>query len=156
MNRELEITLCVSNGIVYQTKNGGVIVRRICTLIFMIVLLFSVGLFAQNPPGIKVKNIAICTSIENRQPMGTDSLFNADVEKLYCFTELTSQTDTSEISHVWLYQSKEMAKINLKMKAKTWRTWSAKTILPVWKGNWRVEIQDANGNVISSLSFRVK
>ncbi len=130
--------------------------RRICTLIFMIVLLLSEGLFAQNPQDIKVKNIAICTTVENRQPIGIDSVFTADVGKLYCFTKLTSQTDTSEISHVWFYQDKEMAKINLPVKAKTWRTWSAKTILPAWKGNWRVEIQDSNGNVISGLSFHVK
>lgn len=122
----------------------------------MIVLLLSEGLFAQNPQDIKVKNIAICTTVENRQPIGIDSVFTADVGKLYCFTKLTSQTDTSEISHVWFYQDKEMAKINLPVKAKTWRTWSAKTILPAWKGNWRVEIQDSNGNVISGLSFHVK
>ena len=130
--------------------------RRIHTFIFMIVLLLSAGLFAQNPQGIKVNNIVICTAVENRQPMGTDSVFSADVGKLYCFTGLTTQTDTTEISHVWFYKDKEMAKINLPVKAKSWHTWSAKTIMPVWKGNWRVEIQDPEGNIISSLSFRLK
>ena len=137
-------------------KNGGVIVNRIYKLCFMIVILLSGGLFAQNASGIKVNNIAICTSVENRQPIGTDSVFSADVGKLYCFTGLTSQSDSSEISHVWFYQGKEMAKINLPVKGKTWHTWSAKTIMPAWKGNWRVEIQDSNGDVISSLAFRLK
>jgi subtilisin-like proprotein convertase family protein len=61
-----------------------------------------------------------------------------------------------EISHVWFYQDKQMAKINLPVKAKTWRTWSAKTIMQAWKGNWRVEVQDSKGNIISSKSFRLK
>lgn len=130
--------------------------RKIYSLIFIMVLLLSSGIFAQNSAGIEVKNIAICTAVENRQPMGMDSVFTADAGKLYCFTQLTSQTDTAEISHVWFYQNKEMAKINLPVKAKTWRTWSAKTIVPAWKGNWRVEIQDANGDVISRISFRLK
>jgi len=131
-------------------------VKKIYSLIFIIVLLLSGVLLAQNPPDIEVSSIAICTGVENRQPIGTDSVFTADTGKLYCYTKLTSQADTSEISHVWFYQDKEMAKINLLVKAKTWRTWSVKTILPAWKGNWKVDVQDANGKVISSASFRIK
>jgi hypothetical protein len=125
-------------------------------LAFVITLLLSCGLYAQNSPGIKVTDIAVCTSVENRQPAGIDSVFNSDVGKLYCFTEIKSQTDTTEISHVWFYKDKQMAKINLPVKAKSWHTWSAKTILPTWKGDWRVEIQDSNGNVIASKSFQIK
>ncbi len=130
--------------------------KRISSLFFMFVLLLSSGLLAQNSSSIAVDNIAICTSIEKWQPVGTDSVFSADAGKLYCFTKINSQTDTSEISHVWFYQDKQMAKINLPVKAKSWRTWSAKTIMPAWKGNWKVEVQDSNGNVIESISFRLK
>ncbi len=130
--------------------------KRTCSIFVLIVLLFSGGLFAQNSSSIEVEDIAVCTSVENRQPVGTDSVFTADAGKLYCFTKLSSQTDSSEISHIWFYQDKQMAKIDLPMKAKSWRTWSAKTIMPAWKGNWRVEIQDANGKSISSISFRLK
>lgn len=130
--------------------------KNTCLFIFMMVLLFSVGLYAQNSSGIEVANIAVCTSVESKQPMGTDSVFSSDVGKLYCFTKLTSDTDSSQISHVWFYNDKQMAKIDLPMNAKSWRTWSAKTIWPAWKGNWRVEIQDSNGNIIKSISFRLK
>ena len=130
--------------------------RKVYLTTVIIVLLIASGLFAQSTSSIKVENIAVCTSVENRQPMGTDSVFSADAGKLYCFTKLTSETDSTEISHVWYYKDKEMAKINLPVNAKTWRTWSAKTIMPVWKGSWRVDIQDSNGKVISSLPFRVK
>ncbi len=130
--------------------------KKIYSLIFIMVLFLSVGLFAQNQSGIDVENIAVCTSVVDRQPVGTDSVFTSDVGKLYCFTKLTSQTDTSEISHVWFYQGKQMAKIDLPMNAKSWRTWSAKTIIPAWKGDWKVEIQDANGNLIKSIAFRLK
>ena len=126
------------------------------SLAFAITLLLSCGLFAQNSPGVKVTNIAVCTSVENRTPVGTDSVFNSDVGKLYCFTGIKSQTDTTEISHVWFYKDKEMAKINLPVKAKSWHTWSSKTIIPAWKGSWKVEIQDSNGNVITTKSFQVK
>jgi hypothetical protein len=130
--------------------------RRSYSFIFILVLLLSGGLFAQNQSSIKVDSIVICTSVENRQPIGTDSVFSSDVGKLYCFTKLSSETDSSEISHVWFYKNKQMAKINLPMNAKSWHTWSAKTIMPAWKGDWQVEIQDSEGNVISKISFRLK
>ncbi len=130
--------------------------KRSYSFIFIFVLLLSGGLFAQNQSNVKVDSIVICTSVENRQPIGTDSVFSSDVGKLYCFTKLSSETDTSEISHVWFYNGKQMAKINLPMNAKSWHTWSAKTIMPAWKGDWRVEIQDSEGNVISKISFRLK
>ena len=130
--------------------------KRSYSFIFIFVLLLSGGLFAQNQSNVKVDSIVICTSVENRQPIGTDSVFSSDVGKLYCFTKLSSETDTSEISHVWFYNDKQMAKINLPMNAKSWHTWSAKTIMPAWKGNWRVEIQDSDGNVISKIPFRLK
>jgi Protein of unknown function (DUF2914) len=131
-------------------------VRILYTFAIMLVLLLSGGLYAQNPGDLMVKNIAICAGVENRQPVGSDSVFTADAGKLYCFTSINSQTEMSEISHVWFYNDKEMARINLPVKAKTWRTWSAKTILPVWKGNWRVEVQDSSGKVITSTSFHIK
>ena len=130
--------------------------KRTYLFIVITVLLLSGGLFAQNSSGLEVANIAVCTSVENRQPIGTDSVFSSDVGKLYCFTKLTSDTDSTEISHVWFYQGKQMAKVDLPMNAKSWRTWSAKTIVPAWKGDWKVEIQDSNGNDIKSISFRIK
>jgi hypothetical protein len=130
--------------------------RALSSIIFMTVIGLSSGLFAQGQENIKVENIAICTSVENRQPIGIDSVFHADAGQVCCYTKLMGQTDISKISHVWFYQDKQMSKIDLTMKAKTWRTWSIKTIIPEWKGDWRVEVQDSTGNVITSTSFKIK
>jgi hypothetical protein len=130
--------------------------RHACLILFIAVALLSSGLFAQNQAAVEIEKIAICTSVENKQPVGTDSVFAADVGKLYCFTKIKSQPDTTEISHVWFFEDKEMTKVDLAVKAKTWRTWSAKTILPEWKGDWRVEVRDSEGNAITSISFKLK
>jgi hypothetical protein len=126
------------------------------SILFITIVLLSSGLFAQEQATTEVETIAVCTSVENKQPVGTDSVFAADVGKLYCFTKIKSQTDTTEISHVWFFDDKEMTKVDLAVKAKTWRTWSAKTILPEWKGDWRVEVRDSEGHVITSVSFKLK
>ena len=129
--------------------------RRFYSLLFTIVLFFSKNLPAQSQSEIQVENIAVCTSIDNREPNGTANEFNAEIGQLYCFTKLKSQSDAYSISHVWFYNNKQMTKIDLKVKAKSWRTWSAKTIIPAWTGDWRVEVQDSGGNVISKVNFRI-
>jgi hypothetical protein len=121
----------------------------------IVMLSFSPLLLAQNQTDIQVEEIIICTSIENRQPMGADSVFPAEIGRLYCFTKLTSLTGMYSISHVWFYEDRQMAKVDLAVRAETWRTWSSKKILAQWKGNWRVEIWDASGNVVSEISFTI-
>ena len=41
-------------------------------------------------------------------------------------------------------------------KSKSYRSWTKKTILPYQVGNWRVDVQDQNGTIIGSKSFRIK
>jgi len=130
--------------------------KKLILLALVVVVLFSSVAFAQDQEGIKVENAVICTSVEDRQPVGVGSVFNADIGRLYCFTKLTSQTDTAEISHVWFLGDTQMAKIDLPIRAKTWRTWSSKRILLDWVGDWRVEIQDSEGNVLYEIFFVIK
>jgi hypothetical protein len=130
--------------------------KRIFSVIFILAVSIPAALLAQDQASAEVSNIAVCTSVENRQPVGTDSVFDAGVGKLYCFTKIVGMADTSEISHVWFYEDKEMTKVDLAVKAKTWRTWSAKTILPEWKGAWRVEVHDQEDNILASISFTLK
>jgi hypothetical protein len=131
--------------------------KKLNLFIFIVtIILFSSVLFAQDQAEITIEKMEICSSVENRQPVGVDSVFSKDVGQLYFFTKLSSIQDTSAISHVWFYNDKQMAKVDLTLKAKTWRTWSSKNILSDWIGEWRVEVHTASGEVISKKSFKVE
>ena len=130
--------------------------KQSCAVIFFMVLFIVPGLFAQDRTSTSVPEIVICTSVVNIQPVGIDSVFAADVKQLTCYTKIVSQADQSEVSHVWFYQDKQMTKIDLKVKGKTFHTWSTKTIIPKWKGDWRVEVQDPAGNVLSKIPFKIR
>lgn len=116
----------------------------------------STLLIAQESPTVTVDDIQICTAVEDRQPVGTDTTFTNDVEQLYCFTKLSSDQDTTAISHVWYFGDKEMAKVEMTMKAQTWRTWSSKKIVNDWAGEWRVDVLSPDGKVLASKKFMVK
>jgi len=124
--------------------------------IMFIVLIASVVSFAQEAPEISVIDLEVCTSVEERVPVGVDTSFSGDVEKLYCFTKITSNQDEGSIFHVWLYNDRVMARVELSTKAKVWRTWSSKRILPSWTGKWRVDVEAPDGTVLGSKEFEIK
>jgi hypothetical protein len=97
----------------------------------------------------------LCTGIEERMPVGATESFDADVVKVYLWCQVTGAADTTVIKHVWSYEGKEMATVELPVKSAAWRTWSYKTILPEWTGNWEVKVLDAEGDVLKAVSFTV-
>ncbi|RMH43608.1 MAG: DUF2914 domain-containing protein, partial [Gammaproteobacteria bacterium] len=58
--------------------------------------------------------------------------------------------------HVWYWQDREMARVDLPVRSSNWRTWSSKRILPEWTGPWRVVVEDAAGKVVAEKVFRVE
>jgi hypothetical protein len=125
-------------------------------LMMFFLLALSTVAFAQEKAGISVEDIQIATSIENRGPAGADVSFAASVEKLYCFTKIKGEQEEGTIYHVWLYNDRVMAKIELPVKGKSWRTWSVKNILPAQTGKWRVDVESPEGTLITSKEFEIK
>ncbi|HKK46155.1 MAG TPA: DUF2914 domain-containing protein [Balneolaceae bacterium] len=125
--------------------------QSIAILLFF--MLISGVCKAQN---VRVTEISFATSIQDRQPVGTDTTFSANVGTIYCFTHLEGAQDTTHITHVWYYKDQEKAHIDLNVASDDWRTWSSKSILQSWTGPWRVMVEDASGNVLASKSFVVQ
>ena len=126
--------------------------------LFGVVVIFLLPFlaFAQGTPTIVVEDIQICTSVEDRQPVGADTSFARDIGQLWCFTKLSSDQDTASISHVWYYNDKEMLRVELDVNAKTWRTWSSKRIMDSWTGTWRVDVLSSDGNILTSKQFTIQ
>ncbi|MBN1626761.1 MAG: DUF2914 domain-containing protein [Deltaproteobacteria bacterium] len=121
-----------------------------------IIFFLPVIALAQGSAGLTVDDIRICTSVEDRQPIGADTSFDSDVGRLFCFTKLSGDQENSTIYHVWYFNDKEVSRIELSVRAKTWRTWSNKNILNTWTGNWRVDVLTSEGNVLGSMEFTVR
>ena len=128
------------------------------TFVFSIILLvlFSLMGFSQQTATLTVDEMSVCTAIEERQPVGTDTAFVKTVGQLYCFVKVSGESDSTSISHVWFFDGKEMAKVELAVKGKTWRTWSSKRIVEDWVGNWKVEVTSSTGDVLMAKDFVVK
>jgi hypothetical protein len=132
------------------------IMKKKLFFIMFIVLLVAAVSYAQQAPEISVVDLEVCTSVEDRVPVGVETSFSGDVEKLYCFTKIVSNQDEGSVFHVWLHNDRVMARVELPTKAKVWRTWSSKKILPSWNGKWRVDIESPDGTLLGSKEFEIK
>ena len=104
---------------------------------------------------LTVAEAAIAPEVVDRTPVGADTTFASDVGRLYCWTRITGAEGETTVHHVWFHGDEERADLELSVGASSWRTWSNKTIMPEWTGDWRVEVRDADGNVLETIRFTI-
>ena len=103
-----------------------------------------------------IARLVIGTGVENREPVGVAETFPATTEKVYCFLEATEILKDTEVSFVWFHGEKEMLKTNLPLQTgPKWRTFADKNIGGM-KGDWKVEVRDAKGNMVKDVKFKVE
>lgn len=105
--------------------------------------------------GINVSQAVVATGVENREPTGVAEQFPADVGTVYCYMVAEGDFPETQLVQVWMHGDQEMARVPLTVKGPRWRTWSSKKIMPDWTGDWTIRIEDADGNVLKSVSFTV-
>jgi Protein of unknown function (DUF2914) len=106
--------------------------------------------------GLTVARLVVGTGVENKEPVGVAEKFAASTEKIYCFLEATGIVKDTEVSFVWIYNGKEMLKTNMTLKAGgKWRTNVNKNLHGL-KGDWKVELRDAGGNVLKEVTFKAE
>jgi len=125
-------------------------------LVLVSVALISAPLGEAWSAKLDVARMAICTAVEEREPVGADSVFVSESERLFCFTELRGARDSTSVTHVWLYDGKKMAEVTLPVKSMRWRTWSSKKLVPAWKGDWMVKVLGAEGEVLAEKAFTIE
>ncbi|MBE0427026.1 MAG: DUF2914 domain-containing protein [Nitrospirae bacterium] len=107
-------------------------------------------------PAFNISRIVIAEGIEEREPIGVAETFPASTEKVYCFIEATDIAENTEATFVWYHEGKEMHTFNLPlMEGPRWRIFAYKNLYGEI-GNWKVDIKDAAGNTIKSITFKVE
>ena len=137
----------------------------ICLLAIILLILYvasanaataSQATVEKSAPAFSVVRMLIAGSIEDREPVGAVSAYSASTEKVYCFLEATDIKENTEVSFVWYHDDKKMATVTLPLtKGPKWRTYSSKKLGGL-TGEWRVELHDADDNVVLDVGFTVE
>jgi hypothetical protein len=137
--------------------------HKIMTLILLVVLIVWTlsSAYGQEKPkqeqvGMTIARLVVGTGVEKGEPVGIAEKFPATTEKVHCFLEAKNIPKDTEISFVWIHGQKELLKTTLPLKmGSKWRTYAHKNLKGL-KGDWKVEIKDANGNLIKDVQFKVE
>jgi hypothetical protein len=114
------------------------------------------AMMEQKAAEVQVVRDAVAAGISDREPVEPGKMFSPGLERIYYFTEVQSDDPNTEITHVWYYGDREMARVTLPVDGSRWRTWSSKQILPEWTGQWMVEAVTADGTVVATQAFNVE
>lgn len=105
--------------------------------------------------GITLSHAVMTSAVVDREPVDGATSFPADVGQIVCFTRIASSEETV-IYHAWRHGDTLRAKVQLSVgKSSSWRTWSTKRINPSWTGAWTVDVEDADGKVLRTLTFTI-
>jgi len=110
----------------------------------------------ENSHKLIIRDIAICKTIQNRQPIGSDTYFTNLVDSLFCYTRIQNLGAKQEVSHHWYFEDKLIQPISYNVrKSNIYRSWTKKTILPHQIGKWRVDVLDKNDEILASKTFHI-
>ena len=132
--------------------------KKVANLSTIFIILVAFGVFvplAISAVNMEVTNSTICKKIVNREVVNEGRSFSASVGKLYCFSKIANIDSYTEVVHTWYYGNTERARVTLNVNPPAWRTYSSKIIQAHEIGSWRVEIQDASGNLLNTVHFEV-
>ena len=109
----------------------------------------------QKQPELVLEQIQFYTTVKDRQPSGVGSVFPETLDKLFCFTKIGGAKGSTYVYHVWYFGDKEIARVKLPVKSKSWRTWSSKN-LHLGLGYGYVKIVSESGDILGMAEFKIE
>lgn len=101
-----------------------------------------------------IARLILTSGIRNREPvddLGTKIDGNIE-QSIYIFSEILDM-EGQQLTHRWLLNGREVAKINLAIGGIRWRTYSRKIITPEMVGQWQIELLNSDGDLLTSHKF---
>jgi len=105
---------------------------------------------------VQVAGAVLTTGIRDHMPVDSVTNVPSDVGRVFLWTRITGAQDSTVVAHVWYRGDEQAASVQLPVRGPDWRTYSTKQILPSWTGPWHVDVVDANGNVLKTVTFQVE
>lgn len=105
---------------------------------------------------LEVHPAVITTAVIDREPVDSVEVYPIQDGLLYCYTRILGASEPTAVTHAWYRGDQLMSRVELPVKSPDWRTWSAKRMLADWEGDWRVDILNADGRVLTSTRFQLR
>jgi hypothetical protein len=117
----------------------------------------SAGL-AASPPStgdLQLSEAVMCETLEAFKPLNPSAVFSVGTGSVMCFTAFDHVPERTSIFHDWIRRDKLVFRKKLVLKTPRWSSVSSIQLREADKGPWRVEIRDADGNLLRILRFSI-
>lgn len=111
---------------------------------------------AEPQTAVRLPEAVVCQDVVDRAPVGAGDVFAKETPRIYCFTHVVGADPGAQLVHNWYYQGNLKASVNLTVGSSDYRTWSYKTMMPQWTGEWMVEVLSGNGAPLANIIFVLK
>jgi len=116
------------------------------------------SLFTQSKTDVfsdHIKRFIISPSVKANEPFGTinDIIFdNNNIATVYAFSEVSNLKNTT-LYYLWSLNGEDVAKVKVNIEGDRWRSYSSKFIQPTMHGEWKVELQNENAEILAINRF---
>jgi hypothetical protein len=107
-------------------------------------------------PLVEIVESAFGVGVEDRTPVGVGTTFDTAADKVWAWVKINNGGAPTTIQMVWRRDGEVAATVSLKVGTSSgWRTWSNKNVHGWDIGAWEVDVLDANGTLVDSMSFDI-
>jgi hypothetical protein len=105
------------------------------------------------PYGITLDQVIVCSQISDRNPSGSRETFSiAKIKKVYTWVRVSGVKPPKRIKHLYYWEGKLVARVELELEYSSMRTWSQKTLKPLEAlGKWQVIITTENEDEVLAV-----
>jgi hypothetical protein len=110
------------------------------------------------PPASITTSLTIavmCEGITDKLPVNPAIAFPVGNKSVYCLSSFDPVKEKSHINHFWYRKDKLVSNVRLLIQPPRWSTYSSIDLRESDKGPWRVDVVDANNNLLKTLRFSI-
>ncbi len=104
---------------------------------------------------LKLVRAVMCESIQEYAPVNPAVVFSIDRGRISCFTEFDPVPAQTFVLHKWYRRDSLVTEKRLTINPPRWSSFTSMQLRDADKGPWRVEIIDAEGNIMRTLRFSI-
>ena len=104
---------------------------------------------------LRLSEAVICETLEAFKPLNSSVVFSVTMGSVMCFTAFNHIPEQTSIFHDWIRRDKLVFRKKLLLKTPRWASVSSIQLREADIGAWRVEVRDADGNLLRTLRFSI-
>ena len=129
-----------------------------------LVMNFSSQTFAQDqeeatlvesPQELTLVQAVMCEGLRSLVPLNEAATFSIEREEVFCFLDFDPVPEKTSIRISWFWRDERRLNRKFTLYSPRWSTLDSMQLRDADKGPWRVEVKDAEGNILKTLRFSI-